>query len=579
MHQESREDTNRFKNSLVNSIDGLSNEIVSNQRQISEKEQISRNVTFELLITSITNGTELASSTIRSSNQKIQQAIETSSKKHIATFNTYITTLYNVIDDFSQTLTKHLSELTSKVIKSSDNQFTERKNYTRQHFESLSNAISQSSKNHSSAVHNFVTDFSQRLVKSLLDLSEETIKSNEDISTRQEMNYEKLLTSIDSSISQSSTNHSRVLQNSVTDFGQRLVKSILDVSDETIKSNEEISNREEMNYKQLITSIDKSISQSSKNHSISVHNSVTDFSQRLFKSIFDFSKKIIESNNKISTRAAMNYKQLQTSIGKSISQSSTNHGRVLHNSVTDFHQELVKSIRDLSRETIKSSKEISMREEMSYKQLLIMLYTKLGTIASEIQNMTLTNEKEMANSSMRIEKAIDRHRDVAVSLSDIQSTFFDTSVSSVLEALENSTDKLVSSTDGISSYINKTSSKTDMVNRENFGALIDKFVTFALGMEDGLKHMDISTSNGLNTISSSIQTSLKDVVQQVMSDGKDLRDLISTDEGNQLKMISDSLSSTKDSVALLSSGIPEKFAEFINDYKTPFKGNAKIHNQ
>ena len=261
MHQESREDTNRFKNSLVNSIDGLSNEIVSNQRQISEKEQISRNVTFELLITSITNGTELASSTIRSSNQKIQQAIETSSKKHIATFNTYITTLYNVIDDFSQTLTKHLSELTSKVIRSNDNQFTERKNYTRQHFESLSNAISQSSKNHSSAVHNFVTDFSQRLVKSIRDLSRETIKSNEEISHREEMNYEQLLTSIANSISQSSKNHSTLMHDSVTDFSQRLVKSISDFSKKSIQSNNKISTKEAMNYQQLLTSMRKSISQ------------------------------------------------------------------------------------------------------------------------------------------------------------------------------------------------------------------------------------------------------------------------------------------------------------------------------
>ena len=47
-HQESREDTNRFKNSLVTSIDSLSNQIVSNQIQISEKENISRGVNFQL---------------------------------------------------------------------------------------------------------------------------------------------------------------------------------------------------------------------------------------------------------------------------------------------------------------------------------------------------------------------------------------------------------------------------------------------------------------------------------------------------------------------------------------------------
>ena len=132
---------------------------------------------------------------------------------------------------------------------------------------------------------------------------------------------------------------------------------------------------------------------------------------------------------------------------------------------------------------------------------------------------------------MRIEKAIDSHRDVAESLSDKQSMLFDTSVSSLLEALENSNDKLVSSTDGISSSIKKTSSDTDMVNKENFGALITNFSTFALRTE------------------------------------------------NESKMISDSLSSTKDPVAVLSSGIPENFEEFIRLYKTPFEGNAKIHNQ
>ena len=78
-HQESREDTNRFKNSLVTSID-----------------QSIKNLTA-----SIKNGAELTSSTTNSSNTKIERAIdrhrhvaETSSKKHIATFNTYITTLY-----------------------------------------------------------------------------------------------------------------------------------------------------------------------------------------------------------------------------------------------------------------------------------------------------------------------------------------------------------------------------------------------------------------------------------------------------------------------------------------------------
>ena len=236
---------------------------------------------------------------------------------------------------------------------------------------------------------------------------------------------------------------------------------------------------------------------------------ITDFSQRLVKSLFDLSKQTIKSNE----------------------DTSKNHSSVFQNSVTDFSQILVKSIRDFSRENIKSNKEISIREELSYKQLLIMLCTKLGTIATEIQNMTLTNTKEIANSSMRIEKAIDSHRDVAESLSDKQSMLFDTSVSSLLEALENSNDKLVSSTDGISSSIKKTSSDTDMVNKENFGALITNFSTFALRTE------------------------------------------------NESKMISDSLSSTKDPVAVLSSGIPEKFEEFIRLYKTPFEGNAKIHNQ
>merc|ERR1712020_574352 len=109
---------------------------------------------------------------------------------------------------------------------------------------------------------------------------------------------------------------------------------------------------------------------------------------------------------------------------------------------------------------------------MSYKQLLIMLYTKLGSIASEIQNMTLTNQKEMANSSMRIEKAIDSHRDVAESLSDKQSMLFNTSANSLF-------DKLVSSTDGISSSISKTLSDTDMVNKENFEALVTNLTTLS----------------------------------------------------------------------------------------------------
>ena len=616
-HRESREDTNRFKNSLVTSIDSLSNQIVSNQIQISEKENISRGINFELLnqsiknlTVSVKNGAELTSSTTKSSSTKIEQAVdrhrdvaETSSKKHIATFNTYITTLYNVIDDFSQTLKKNLSKLTSKVIKANANHFSERKNYTRQNFESLFNELSsltntieseskassksyknvtddlgkglqnsifQSSKNHSTVVHNSVTDFSQRLVKSIFDLSKETIKSSEDISTRQEMSYEKLLTGINNSISQSSKNHSTVVQNSVTDFSQRLVKSLFDLSKETIKSNEDISTRQEMTHKKLLTSIDNSISQSSKNHGSVLHNSLTD----------------------------------------------------LHNSVTDFSQRLVKSFIDLSN----SNNKISVREEMSYKQLLIMLYTKLGSIASEIQNMTLTNQKEMANSSMRIEKAIDSHRDVAESLSDKQSMLFNTSAISLF-------DKLVSSTDGISSSINKTSSDTDMVNKENFEALItnlttlsdkqsmrldtsvmsllkgleksnDKLVsstagisssinktsmfnnehfgalftnleTFASKMENGLKHMNISTSNGLNTISKSIETSLKDVIQQILSDENGLRGSLndlSTAQSNQLKMISDSFSS-------LSSEIPEKFEDFIKLYKAPFEGNAKIHNE
>ena len=384
------------------------------------------------------------------------------------------------------------------------------------------------------------------------------------------MSYEKLLTSINNSISQSSKNHSTVVQNSVTDFSQSLVKSLLDLSKETIKSNEDISTRQEMSHEKLLSSIDNSISQSSKNHGSVLHNSVTD----------------------------------------------------LHNSVTDFSQRLVKSFLDLSN----SNNKISVREEMSYKQLLIMLYTKLGSIASEIQNMTLTNQKEMANSSMRIEKAIDSHRDVAESLSDKQSMLFnssaislfdklvsstdgisssinktssdtdmvnkenfealftnlttlsdkqsmrfDTSVMSLLEALKTSNDKLVSSTNGISSSINKTS----MFNNEHFEALFTNLETFASKMENGLKHMNISTSNGLNTISNSIETSLKDVIQQVLSDENGLRGSLndlSTAQSNQLKMISDSLSS-------LSSEIPEKFEDFIKLYKAPFEGNAKIHNE
>ena len=627
-HRESREDTNRFKNSLVTSIDSLSNQIVSNQIQISEKENISRGINFELLnqsiknlTMSVKNGAELTSSTTKSSSTKIEKAVdrhrnvaETSSKKHIATFNTYITTLYNVIDDFSQTLKKNLSELTSKVIKANANHFSERKNYTRQNFESLfnelsslTNTIESESKASSKSYKNVTDDFSQRLVKSLFDLSRKTIKSHED----------------------TSKNHSTVVHNSVTDFSQRLVKSIFDLSKETIKSSEDISTRQEMSHEKLLTSINNSISQSSKNHSTVVQNSVTDFSQRLVKSLFDLSKETIKSNEDISTRQEMTHEKLLTSIDNSISQSSKNHGSVLHNSVTDLHnsvtdfsQRLVKSFLDLSN----SNNKISVREEMSYKQLLIMLYTKLGSIASEIQNMTLTNQKEMANSSMRIEKAIDSHRDVAESLSDKQSMLFntsatslfdklvsstdgisssikntssdtdmvnkenfealftnlttlsdkqsmlfDTSVMSLREALENSTDKLVSSTDGISSSINKTS----LFNNEHFGALFANLETFASKMENGLKHMNISTSNGLNTISNSIETSLKDVIQQVLSDENGLRGSLndlSTAQSNQLKMISDSLSS-------LSSEIPEKFEDFIKLYKAPFEGNAKIHNE
>ena len=110
-----------------------------------------------------------------------------------------------------------------------------------------------------------------------------------------------------------------------------------------------------------------------------------------------------------------------------------------------------------------------------------------------------------------------------------------------------------------------------MSNNEHFGALFTNVETFASKMENGLKHMNISTSNGLNTISNSIETSLKNVIQQVLSDENGLRGSLndlSTAQSNHLKMISDSLSS-------LSSEIPEKFEDFIKLYKAPFEGNAK----